>query len=304
MRTLGLGAGSTGGYYGARLIESGHDVSFLVRPARAAILSTYGLRVIRARGDFAQPVHAVDAIPAGVRYDLVIVSSKAGDLESAIASIAPAVGTDTCVLPLLNGLRHLDALDAVFGPARVLGGLCHISVTLEEDGVIRQFGTLDRLTFGSRDPAHPVPSVVSDGLASLGEGVVRSCDVLGAMWEKFAFIASLAGLTCVMRAAVGEIVATPDGRQLMQRLYSECVAIASSEGHAPDEIAQAAALDILCAAGSPLKASMLRDLERGARTECEHILGDLRGRALKHGLDTPVLCAALAHLRLQERRTV
>ena len=301
MRVLVLGAGATGGYYGARLIEAGHDVTFLVRPVRAAILAASGLRVLRRKGDFARPVHVVSTIPADVRYDLVIVSCKARDLESAIASIGPAVAADTRVLPLLNGLRQLDLLDAAFGPARVLGGLCHISVTLEADGAIRQFGALDRLTFGRRDPAHPVPSVVSSGLASLGEGVVHSADILGAMWEKFSFIATLAGMTCLMRAAVGEIVARPDGRALMERLYRECVAIAAAEGHAPGEAAQAAALEILCAAGSPLKASMLRDLERGAGTECEHILGDLRERATRHDLDTPILCAVLAYLRICER---
>ena len=302
MRVLVLGAGATGGYFGAGLIEAGHDVTFLVRPARAAMLAANGLRVRRRQGDFARPVHAASTIAADARYDLVIVSCKARDLESATASIEPAVGADTRVLPLLNGLRQLDVLDAAFGPARVLGGLCHISVTLEADGAIRQFGALDRLTFGSRDPARPVPSVVSNGLALLGEGVVHSADILGAMWEKFSFIATLAGMTCLMRAAVGDIVATPDGAALMTRLYRECVAIAAGAGHAPGGTAQAAALDILCAAGSPLKASMLRDLERGAHTECEHILGDLRERAAGQGLDTPILCAALAHLRLCEQR--
>ena len=300
MRALVLGAGSTGGYYGARLIETGHDVTFLVRPARAAILSTSGLRVLRGRGDFARPVHAISTIPADARYDLVIVSCKAGDLQSAIASITPAIGEDTCVLPLLNGLRQLDALDAAFGAARVLGGLCHISVTLEADGSIRQFGTLDRLTFGSRNPEHPMPSAISAGLRELGEGVVESRDILGAMWEKFAFIATLAGLTCLMRAAVGEIVATAEGEQLARRLHAECVDIASHCGHPPPDKAIAEAIATLTARGSPLKASMLRDLERGARTECEHILGDLRARAQLHGRDTPLLSAALTHLRVYE----
>lgn len=297
MRILILGAGAIGGYFGARLIEAGADVSFLVRSARAALLAEHGLRVFGARGDFARPVRAVTEVDAP--YDLVLLSCKAYDLESAIASIRPAVGASTRVLPLLNGLRHLDLLDAAFGARRVLGGLCHISVTLEPDGSIRQFGSLERLTFGSRD-REPVPAAIDAALRSAGPQATQSADVTGAMWDKFAFIATLAGATCLMRGSVGEIVATEEGADLMRRLHAECAAIAARSGCVPDTGAVEAAYGILTAPGSPLKASMLRDLERGARTECEHILGDLRRRAIGFGLDTPLLASALAHVRVYE----
>ncbi|GAA0719806.1 2-dehydropantoate 2-reductase [Dokdonella soli] len=300
MRVLILGAGAIGGYYGARLIEAGHDVAFLVRPARAALLAETGLRLRSDAGVFAQPITAVTEIAPGARHDLVLLSCKAYDLASAIAAMAPAVGADTRVLPLLNGLRQLDMLDAAFGPARVLGGLCHISVTLDADGAIRQFGTLDRLTFGSRDPASPVPAVTSAGLRKLGANVIERNDILAAMWDKFVFIAALAGLTCLLRGSVGEIVASPEGVELARRLYAECAETAQRCGHAPSAVAMAEAERILTMPGSPLKASMLRDVERGARTECEHILGDLRERAWAHALDTPLLAAALAHVRVHE----
>ncbi|MEO5558585.1 MAG: 2-dehydropantoate 2-reductase [Dokdonella sp.] len=299
MRVLVLGAGGIGGYFGARLVEAGHEVEFLVRPARAAILAQAGLRLYSAIGDFAQPVAAVTAIRPGARYDLVLVSCKAYDLDSAVAAIAPAVTDETRVLPLLNGVRHLDVLDAAFGAARVLGGVCHISVTLDDDGAIRQFGVLQRLTFGARD-ATSVPHGIRQGLADLGAYIVESPTILTAMWEKFAFIATLAGLTCLTRGAVGEIVATHEGADLARALYAECRETARLCGHVPCADAVADAEHILTAAGSPLKASMLRDLERGARTECEHILGDLRARARGHAFDTPLLAAALAHLRVYE----
>ena len=299
MRVLVLGAGGIGGYFGARLIEAGHEVEFLVRPARAAILKQTGLRLSSSNGDFSQPVATVTAIQPDARYDLVLVSCKAYDLDSAVAAIAPAVADETRVLPLLNGMRHLDMLDAAFGAARVLGGVCHISVTLEDDGAIRQFGVLQRLTFGARD-ATAVPDVVRQGLVNFGGYVVESRTILTAMWEKFAFIATLAGLTCVMRGAVGEIVATPDGADLARTLYAECGGIARLCGHVLCADAITDAQRMLTASGSPLKASMLRDLERGARTECEHILGDLRARASGHAFDTPLLAAALAHLRIYE----
>jgi 2-dehydropantoate 2-reductase len=300
MRVLILGAGAIGGYFGARLIEAGHDVGFLVRPARASKLDRGGLRVHSQRGDFARPVNAITSVAADSHYDLVLVSCKAYDLDSAVASITPAVGERTRVLPLLNGVRQLDILDAAFGASHVLGGLCHISVTLEDDGSIRQFGTLERLTFGSRVGAVPVPDAIGAGLRSIGPDVVESQDVVTAMWGKFAFIAALAGSTCLMRGAVGEIVATAEGADLMRSLYAECRETANRCGYALPASAVAEAERILTTPGLPLKASMLRDLERGARTECEHILGDLRARARVHALDTPLLAAACAHLRVYE----
>ncbi len=297
MRILILGAGAIGGYFGARLIEAGADVTFLVRPARAALLARHGLRVFATRGDFAGPVRTIVDVDSS--YDLVLLSCKAYDLDSAIASIRPAVGAATRVLPLLNGLRHLDALDAAFGAGKVLGGLCHISVTLEADGAIRQFGTLERLTFGSRD-GEPVPAAVDAALRAIGPQAAGSADVLGAMWDKFVFIATLAGATCLMRGSVGEIVATAEGTALVRRLHAECAQVAARSGHPLAAEAAEAALAILSAERSPLKSSMLRDLERGARSEGEHILGDLRRRAEGFGLDTPLLVAALTHVRVYE----
>lgn len=298
MRVLVLGAGAIGGYFGCRLIEAGVDVAFLVRPARAARLSAEGLRVYSARGDFSGAVRAITEVDG--HYDLVILSCKAYDLDAAIDAIRPAVGPDTIVLPLLNGVRQLETLEAAFGSARVAGGVAHISVTLEGDGSIRQFGSLEKLTFGSRDASRPLPAGIEALLRAIGPQVVRSDNILGAMWDKFAFIATLAGATCLMRSAVGEIVATEEGADLIRRLHAECLDVAARSGHASGDAAIAAARDILVAQRSPLKASMLRDLERGAKTECEHILGDLRARAADFGLDTPLLSAALAHLRVYE----
>lgn len=298
MRVLILGAGAIGGYYGARLIGKGHEVVFLVRPVRAASLAKHGLRVHGGTGEFSQSVQTITAPVAGSPFDLVILACKACDLDAAIAAIVPAVGAGTVVLPLLNGLRHLDDLDAAFGAVRVLGGVCHISVTLEADGSIRQFGALDRLTFGSRDHAVPVPDNIVGALCNLGPNVIHSASILAAMWEKFAFIAALAGITCLLRGSVGEIVATDDGADLATRLYLECAQTARSSAHPLSAQAVADAERLLTTQESPLKASMLRDVERGARTEAEHILGDLRARAFMHGVDTPLLAAALAHLRV------
>lgn len=299
MRVLALGAGAIGGYYGARLIEVGHEVTFLVRPARAAALAQCGLRIHGGAADFSQAVRAITSTPRGECFDLVILACKAPDLDAAIAAIAPAVGAKTRVLPLLNGLRHLDALDRAFGADRVLGGVCHISVTLDDTRAIRQFGTLDRLTFGSRDGAQPVSATIVDGLCALGPSAIHSAEILGAMWQKFVFIAALAGVTCLLRGSIGSIVAA-GGAPLAQRLYAECAQVAACSAHPMPPTVVAEAAHFLTTPNSPLKASMLRDLERGARTEAEHILGDMHARAEIHSIDAPLLAAALAQLRIRE----
>jgi 2-dehydropantoate 2-reductase len=301
MRILVLGAGGIGGFFGARAIQAGHDVDFLVRPARAARLRENGLIVHSDMGDFAGPVSTLTHVPHGYACDLVLLSCKAYDLDSAISAIAPAVGSDTRVVPLLNGMKHLDVLDLAIGRERIWGGVAHISVWLEDDGSIRQFGKVARLTFGLREPDARVDSLAS-GLLKLQADIRHRDDILAAMWEKHAFIATLAGMTCLLRASVGEIVATPDGDALMRRAYAETCAIAQAQGQPIAAAVKQEAEAILTTPNSPLKASMLRDLERGARTEVEHVLGDLLARGAAKGLDSPLLSAACTQLRAAEAR--
>ncbi|MEO8459074.1 MAG: ketopantoate reductase family protein [Dokdonella sp.] len=299
MNVLILGAGAIGGYYGSRLIDAGAQVTFLLRPKRARELAEHGLRVIRANGEFSAPIRTITSVTGADQYDLVLLSCKAFDLDDAIAAITPAVGDTTCVLPLLNGMRHLDVLDAEFGADRVLGGLCHISVTLEADGSIRQFAPLDRLTFGARSSTTAL-APIAKVLRATSIELVESDDIVGAMWSKFALITTLAGITSFMRGSIGEINATAEGVALSRRLYRKCAQVAARSGHPIPAATLAEADRILSTPGSPLKASMLRDIERGAATECEHILGDMLGRANAHGIESPLLAAACTHVRVYE----
>ncbi len=300
MRVLVLGAGATGGWFGAQLIESGVEVDFLVRPERAANLARNGLCIKTPADELRIEVHALEHLPDAYATDLVILSCKAYDLESAIAAIAPAMANGAHLLPLLNGLRHLDLLDQEFGADKVLGGLCHISVNLEIDGSIRQIGNTSRLTFGVRPGQAEIPRAIVDGLLAMRAEIIHSSDVVAAMWNKFTMLSALAGITCLMRASIGEIVAVAEGADLARWLYLECAEVARRSGFAPtdDEVAQA--LRILTTEHSPLKASMLRDVERGQRTEVEHVLGDMLARAHALGVDAPLLRAACAQLRIHE----
>lgn len=302
MRVLVLGAGATGGYFGARLLEAGADVTFLVRQQRAALLARNGLVIHAPGGSSRRKVAVLTAVPEDRPFDLILLSCKAYDLDSAIQAIAPAMRGEACLLPLLNGIRHLDALDAAFGKPHVLGGLCHISVTVGDDGSIQQTGNIARLTFGRRDGSAVLPALVRDGLLTARMDVNFSEDVVAAMWQKFAFLAALAGITCLMRANIGAIVATADGADLARWLYLECAEVARRSGHAPGERAISDAIEILTAPHSPLKASMLRDAERGQRTEVEHVLGDMLARANALGVDAPLLGAACTQLRIHEAR--
>ncbi len=297
MRILILGAGAIGGYFGARLIEAGQKVDFLVRPARAKRLRANGLRVTRSNGDFAQPISCVTE--TNDEYSLVFLSCKSYDLASAIKAISPAVGKQTHVLPLLNGFSHMDALDSAFGNQRVFGGFAHISVTVNPDGSIEQFGEVARLVYGPRD-GEVVSDPVTQAMASMQAQVIQTPAIVHLMWQKFALITALAGATCLCRGSVGDILATVDGREFIERLYRECCATAQASGYVLSADMQGEALAAL-KTPTPLKASMLRDIEGGRRSEGEHIVGDMLKRATALSVDAPMLLAAATQLRVYDR---
>lgn len=302
MRFLVVGAGALGGYFGGRLWAAGHDVSFLVRPGRAAQLAAHGLAIRSPRGDLHVPSPPVVLAQQLQRhYDVVIVGCKAYDLEQTLAAFAPAVGPDTAVLPLLNGVRHLDTLTARFGSG-VLGGLGMISATLAGDGTILHLGQEHTLVFGELDGERtPRVEAIAAAFARAGFDGRASNAILQAMWEKWVLIATLASLTTLMRAPVGDIVQA-GGEEIGLTLLQECSRIAAHNGHPPGPETLARARATLTAAGSGLSASMLKDIERGAPTEAEHILGDFLRRGRWSTADTVLLPVAYAQLRSYEAR--
>ena len=306
MRILVVGAGATGGYFGARLAEIGRDVIFLVRPARAEKLAAEGLRVKSPVGDVhiaAPKTVTADRLAETGAFDLVILSAKAYDLDGAVADLRPAVGPGTAVLPILNGMGHLDVLDAAFGAERVLGGTCAIVATLTSSGEIRQMSELHSLTYGERDGTR---SGRVAAIEAQMEGVrfqARASDkVVLEMWEKWVFLATLAGSTTLMRAAVGDIVAAPGGPAFIEGLLDECQAVAVANGFGSRDKVLAGARKTLTAERSPMTASMLRDIEAGARIEADHIVGDLIARGRKDGVETPLLARVLTGLKAYENR--
>ena len=303
MKILVLGAGGTGGYFGGRLHQGGADVTFLVREKRARQIAEQGLIIESLKDKVTLQVKTVQAAEVKPEYDIVILSCKAYDLEASIAAIAPAMGPTTCVVPLLNGISHIDALDKAFGKNRVMGGTCQIAATLTKDGVVKSMLDAHAIIWGARDPSHAVAA------QKLGEIFAKtvvewkvSDNIMLDMWEKVAFLSTLAGMTCLMRGSVGDILATPDGRALMQRHLDSCVAIATREGYAPRAPIIERYQKVVNSDGSPLTASMMRDLESGGPVEADHIVGYMLGKAREHGIDDSMLTVSYSHLKAYEAR--
>jgi len=305
MRILVVGAGAIGGYFGGRLLQAGRDVTFLVRPKRAAELARDGLVIKSPNGDATlKNPPTVQADKLSEKFDVVLLSCKAFDLDDAIKSFAPAVGPQTAIIPLLNGMRHLDVLDESFGKGRVLGGQCGIAVMLDEHcHVVHLPPVFQSLTFGER---HGTMSgrvrAIAETFAAGNIGSQASENIMQEMWEKWVLLTTLASSTSLMRAPVGHILAAPGGRDFMLGVRDECSAVAKAADHAPREALLTRLTGMLTTEGSPLTASMYRDIRVGAPVEADHIVGDMIARADAAKLPVPKLRTAYTHLKAYERQ--
>ncbi|MCP3444338.1 2-dehydropantoate 2-reductase [Bradyrhizobium sp. CCGUVB14] len=301
MRVLVIGAGALGGYYGASLVRAGADVTFLVRSARAEQLRRDGLRVKSPHGDFAVQPKILLANELNDPFDVVLVGVKAYSLDDAMSQFAPAVGANTMILPILNGLKHIDALTARFGAEHVLGGLANVSAGLDADGRVVQFMANQTIVFGEVKGSLSERVLALENLLRVPGIDVRASDVIMQdMWEKFVQLSTLAGITCLMRASIGDILTVPNGERAIFRLFAEHCAVATASGFEPRAPFIEFDRKLFTTANSPLKASMLRDIERGSTTEAEHILGDMANRARALDIETPVLDLARAHVAAYE----
>ncbi|WP_306370623.1 ketopantoate reductase family protein [Nocardiopsis sp. CC223A] len=302
MRILVVGAGAVGGYFGARLAQAGRNVDFLVRPARADLLREHGLRVRDLDGTVETvPVTAVTADTLTPGYDLVILAVKSYGFDAALKDTAPAVGPGTAVLPLLNGMRHMDALIDRFGADRVYGGVAMVQTRLGEDGEIVEVGELARLIYGpvSDTPVLPLEEVH----AALDTGTfsaTAATDAVQELWDKWVFLATMGACNCLMRAPIGRINSTEGGRDFSRAVFEEAAAVAAASGHPVPPRARERADRMLGDTTSQTTTSLYWDLTHDNPVEADHIIGDLvaRGRAL--GVATPLFALADLHLRVYE----
>jgi 2-dehydropantoate 2-reductase len=304
MRVVILGAGGVGGYLGARLMTGGADATFLARVRRAEQLASIGLVLKSPLGDFSSPVKIMmagaksDAVP-----DVVIISCKEPSLAGALNEVTPLLGSETRLLPLLNGMRHIDMLTARYPATPLLGGVVHGATNLRSDGVIEHLSTFMTVIVGPvATSSDPIATEIVDRLRAAGVDAYATHEIRQDMWNKFVFLAAFAGITCLMRASIGTILETDHGRERILKLLGETRQVAQAEGFPPPDTLMDEYRTLLTQPGSSLTSSMLRDIEAGRRTEGAHILGDMLARARRHGLSAPILEIAAAHVEAYERK--
>lgn len=303
MRILILGMGAVGGYLGARMLEAGANVDFLVRPQRRGADRQTSLIVHSALGDIHEQATLIDSSELEPCYDLIILACKAFDLHSACDAICPAVTGETRILPLLNGLAHLDTLDDQFGRKCVMAGFAHLAVERRKDGSIEHLNKFHRVVYGIRDDnqraaAEQLQTVFKTTKLEthLEEPIIQP------LWDKFIFLTTLAGATCLFRGSVAEILATVDGENFILGLLDECIAIANASGQPPAAATLSEYRALLTDHNATYTASMLRNMRNNEPTEADHILGDMLERAETHRLEPPRLKLAYSNLQVYERQ--
>ncbi len=300
MRLLVVGAGATGGYFGGRLAQAGRDVTFLVRPARAARLRERGLEIVSPNGDATLHPAIVTAAELTGPFDAVLLSVKAFSLEAAMADLAPAVGPGTMIMPVLNGMRHVDALQARFGAGAVIGGVCKVAASIDGEGRIVQLNRMQELSYGELGGAASARTAALDGFmqgAGFATRLTPRIDL--EMWEKWVLLATIGGVTCLMGAPIGGIEAA-GGAGVARGFLHEAAAVATAAGQAPGAEFLASTAAAVATKGSPLNTSMYRDMQAGLAVEAAQIVGDMVARGAALGVPTPLLEAAFVRLQVYE----
>src|SRR5580704_1784518 len=224
MRILIVGAGAVGGYFGGRLVQAGRDVTFLVLPKQVEQIQAQGLRIVSPmHGDFTARPQTITAAQIVSPYDVIFLSVKSYSLAAAIDDFAPAVGQQTVIIPVLNGMHHIDVLTQRFGEHAVLGGVCFVSTEVDSQGRIIQLADFQSLTYGELDGKRTSRiEAVHQEFSGAAFQTAISADILRDMWQKWVFLASLGAITCLLRGTIGEIVAVPGGAELCLAALREC----------------------------------------------------------------------------------
>lgn len=304
MRILMAGAGATGGYFGARLAQAGQDVTFLVRERRFQQLQTNGLVLKTPQGTEKLEPQLIQAGSLSGHYDLIMITVKSFALEQLMGDIAPAVGPDTLIMPILNGMRHIATLQQRFGDDKVIGGLCKINATLGDSGEVIQMTPLHQLYYGALDGNNDARLQRVDAALRTGQVDNRFSDnIMDELWEKWLLLSTLGAVCCLARGDTQQILTTRGGEALLQGIFSEILAVISAEGYQPRPAVTARIFELLNNPETPMTSSMYRDLTQGFDIEADQVIGDLLLRAKRKGLMTPLLNAVDVNLQvyLQQR---
>lgn len=304
MRVLVVGAGAVGGLFGGQMAAHGRDVTFLVRPARAETLRNRGLELIgTAGGPQGQvrtiPVAAVtvDELPGADPFDVVLLAVKAYGLDGAVADIAAAMDRGAAVLPVLNGIRHLEVLADRFGADRLIGGFAFVSAYLDEHGRISTGPVPASLSYGELDGSSTDRITQFHATADgCGFDATLTPTILAELWAKWVYLAAFAALNVLTGGSIGQAARAPGGPETAAAVLAETAAVATAAGHRPPPDKLARDLAILTDVDSGNRASMDKDRLAGRPVESEAIIGDMVDRADAAGLDVPLLRATRAAL--------
>ena len=304
MRFLVLGAGSLGSFFGGMLLEGGADVSFLVRPQRAAELAEQGLVINLPGRQLRQQVRTLLAGQIEDCYDVVLLACKSYDLEAAMEAIAPALGDRSAILPVLNGINHITTLTDRFGRDGVLGGLSNVAAARSAEGVITRLpGPAGETIFGELTGARTARcNAIQQALAAGGVPARISDSIIADMWLKLFGFSAIATIATLTRARAGDIAAAPASPGFVVSVAEECARVTAAEGYPPPAAMTDAISELFAQPGSIYSPSILRDLEQGRPTEGEETIGELVRRADRRGLDVPLLRAALCNLQVHDAR--
>ena len=301
MRALVVGAGSVGGYFGGRLAAAGRDVTFLVHPRRASQLA--GKLTISSQGqETVVPVKLITTGETAGAFDVILLAVKAYQLDGAIADFAAYVSANSMILPVLNGMKHMDALRSRFGAVRVLGGVARIATTLDERGRILDQANFHDLSYGEWSGERSARIVALDEfMKGVGFDARLSTDIEREMWEKWAMLASLGAITCLMDGDIGQVARAPGGIDFVQALLREVAAGVAHAWRPLSDSFKSQVLSLLTDRASSLTTSMYRDMKAGYRVEADQIIGDLVSRAAANGVGTPLLSTVMVRLKVYEQ---
>ncbi|HEX8703999.1 MAG TPA: 2-dehydropantoate 2-reductase [Myxococcaceae bacterium] len=306
MRFAIIGAGAVGGYFGARLIRAGQDVTFLARGRHLSAIRERGLKILSPSGDFTVQARAESEPTRVGPVDVVMLAVKTYDNASALPTVRALLsqaGPGAAVLPLQNGVDSPGELAALVGEQAVLGGSAYISTAVTEPGVITQTGTHQRITlgecFGDTSRLSPRVEALRDALASAGIHVQAVADARVSLWDKLIFLAPFAGLLGCARLPLGPLWSQPASRETYLAAAAEVARVATAEGIAIETRLEQLerTVDQL---PPDIRASLLVDLEQGKPIEVEALLGSVVRRGRAAGVPTPVMATFYGVLKPHE----
>jgi len=302
MRILVVGAGATGGYFGARLAQAGQDVTFLLREKRALAVQRDGLTGHSPHGDFHFQPSVLQASQLTGPYDLILLTVKSFGLEAAIKDIAPEVGEDTMILPVLNGMKHIETLSQRFGEHALLGGLCKINATLDADGHIHQMTPMHQIYYGELSGEKTARiQRVDQAFKEAGFEAFLSETIMTDLWEKWLLLCSFGAITCTMHGNIGQVASAPGGTEFATGIVNEALTTMKAFGYAERAAAVAKVKEAVTDKHSEQTSSMYRDMTQGNPVEADQIVGDLVERAIRVGINVPLLQAAYTHLCVYQK---